>query len=725
CDGSATVMAGGGTTPYTYSWTNGQTTTSASGLCAGPNNVNITDGNGCSTSASVIISEPNPLVITDSIINPTCNGYSDGAIYLNVTGGTPFYSYGWFPNVGNGPIVTNLAVDTLAVTVTDINGCVNVAILQLTEPTPITATGIGFNSTCSSNNGVAVVSPSGGTPPFSYLWDDPLYSTTDSVFDLLTRDPYYVEITDANGCQLIYSIAVGDEPSPELTVISTSLTCNGDNSGSATVTVTNGTPIFTYSWGPSTGGQTGPTATGLAAGTASVVVVDANGCIDNAVVIVTEPSPLSVITNQDTTICYNDDKIMIYAQGSGGTTPYIFAWDNGLDSISMHLVSPNITTVYNGLVIDANGCVVSATPITITVTPPLQVLATGGPMCIGDSIDVNAVITGGNGVPYTYVWIGLGLTTSTITVAPPSDATYTVEVSDGCSIDATATAFVTVNPVPEIGFTASGEGCEPLVTVNVLSTGPGVDIISWLWDFGDGYIATDANSATHIYDSAGVYDITLTVISSKNCPFDTMSPGVVTIFPDPNADFEIWQGLNELIPAVTSILTPTIDFVNTSSSGVDSLVWDFGDPESGNDNYSNLENPSHMYTDTGTYTVWLTVYTPEGCIDSISYDVRIVGDYIIFAPNAFTPDDDGDNDYFFPKGVGVDGSSFELYIFDRWGDLIATVKGIWSDDMMIGWDGRANNGTELAQIDVYVWLIRTEDFNGDGHEYIGHVTLLR
>ena len=119
------------------------------------------------------------------------------------------------------------------------------------------------------------------------------------------------------------------------------------------------------------------------------------------------------------------------------------------------------------------------------------------------------------------------------------------------------------------------------------------------------------------------------------------------------------------------------------------------------------------------------VTSSEGCSDTIYDTLTVTGDYIIFAPNAFTPNGDGDNDFFFPKGIGVDGESFELYIFNRWGDLIATVTGIWSDEDGIGWDGHANVGDEQAQMDVYVWLIRTDDFSGATHEYVGHVTLLK
>jgi len=99
----------------------------------------------------------------------------------------------------------------------------------------------------------------------------------------------------------------------------------------------------------------------------------------------------------------------------------------------------------------------------------------------------------------------------------------------------------------------------------------------------------------------------------------------------------------------------------------------------------------------------------------------VITDYELFAPNAFTPDnDDLINDTFFPKGIGIDVSSFEMYIFNRWGDLIFETH-----DINKGWDGRANDGKNIVQQGVYVWLVLTKDFSGYPHEHIGRVTLIR
>jgi gliding motility-associated-like protein len=124
--------------------------------------------------------------------------------------------------------------------------------------------------------------------------------------------------------------------------------------------------------------------------------------------------------------------------------------------------------------------------------------------------------------------------------------------------------------------------------------------------------------------------------------------------------------------------------------------------------------------DTGAFTVTLTVYNADGCFDVITYTVVIEGDYIIHAPNAFTPNGDGVNDVWFPKGIGIGDDQYELYIFNRWGQLIFE-----SYDKNIGWDGTARSSGNLAKLDVYVWMIRTVDHNGEPHEYIGHVTVVR
>ncbi|HIA37225.1 MAG TPA: T9SS type B sorting domain-containing protein, partial [Flavobacteriales bacterium] len=728
CDGLASVMVGGGVSPYTYLWTDGQTSTTAINLCAGSHNIFITDNNGCTDLNTISITEPDAIAIDDSIIDVSCNGGADGQIYLNVTGGTPFYSYSWLPSgTSSANIATNLIAQTYNVTVTDINGCNENATLLVNDPAALVASHVSVSSSCDLNNGSAIVTVSGGAQPYTYLWDDPNNTTNDTVIDLFARDPYYVSITDANGCTIVHSVIVNNAPGAIIDSLDiTNITCNGYDDGSVNVIYSGGTAPLTFAWDDALG-QTTTTAVGLEPGAIGVTITDANGCQTTGYGVIIEPPPLVITTSLDTTICAGESTI-IWAVATGGTLPYsLYGWNNGLNGDPTHIVTPDTTTIYNVWILDINNCPTQPASITVTVNPLITLNAPDIDVCEGEDAVITVSASGGNGGPYNYVW-NTGFIGSTLIISglnSEDDTSFTVTVSDNCSPDTTVVVNVTVHPGPGVLFTSEGGGCEPYVFIAYSSNPDTVPIVNWLWDFGDGTTSTEAYTTTHEYSVGGVYDVTLYVTSDKGCLDSITDLGAAIVFALPTANFTIVQNGSVLNPPVTSLFSPVIDFINTSSNNVDSVIWDFGDPSTGINNTSNLYYPSHEFSDTGTYTITLTTYTPEGCWDIVSHEVTIEGVYILFAPNAFTPNDDGDNEYFMPRGMGVEGDQFELYIYDRWGDLIAEVTGNFSNDPTIGWDGRANKGQHQAQIDVYVWLIKTEDVNGVRHEYVGHVSLIR
>ena len=132
----------------------------------------------------------------------------------------------------------------------------------------------------------------------------------------------------------------------------------------------------------------------------------------------------------------------------------------------------------------------------------------------------------------------------------------------------------------------------------------------------------------------------------------------------------------------------------------------------------------HEYQDTGRFFVLLTIEEPNGCKDTMGIWVEVESNYILFTPNAFAPASSIDKNKFFkPFIIGIDEEEFEFIVFDRWGDRIYVYEGAYAQ--WLGWDGSANNGRKVAQMDVYIYLIRTLDLNSVNHEYIGHFTLLR
>ncbi len=182
----------------------------------------------------------------------------------------------------------------------------------------------------------------------------------------------------------------------------------------------------------------------------------------------------------------------------------------------------------------------------------------------------------------------------------------------------------------------------------------------------------------------------------------------VIVYPVPHADFSY-------SPQPTTILDPHIQFTDASNGAtINSWNWSLGENA-----FSSMQNPSHIYGDTGTYAVQLLVTSSFGCKDSVIKFVRIDPEYMIYVPNAFTPNFDQSNDVFMAKGEGI--KDFQLYIFDRWGNEI-----FYSNDINKGWDGRfQSKGSEIVQEDVYVWKIELKSVKGGKEQLSGVVSLIK
>ena len=208
-NGSANVLASGGTTPYTYSWSGGGSGDMNNMLAAGMHSAYVTDGNNCKDTVSVTISQPDSLDIMASVIDPDCFG-ATGEIGLTVSGGAGGFTYQWtvFP-AQTGATATNLIADTYSCTVTDMNGCVKTYTGTLTEPPLLVSVDSAQNTISGQSNGRAWVDVSGGTPPYTYSWSNG--GMTDTISNLPAGN-YPVTITDAKGCTAIDTAMVGEDP---------------------------------------------------------------------------------------------------------------------------------------------------------------------------------------------------------------------------------------------------------------------------------------------------------------------------------------------------------------------------------------------------------------------------------------------------------------------------------------------------------------------------------
>ena len=717
CDGSASVLTAGGTTPYSYNWLDpsGQTTQSASGLCAGNVSVIVTDVNGCTAIASTNISQPTLLQVSGVTTPVNCNGGSDGSITASVTGGTPGYGYSWIPIGGTTSVAANLSANyTYTVIVTDVHGCTAQANFNVSEPSPIVIQITPSPARCNVDNGLAVATVSGGTPAYTYNWS-PSGSTT-PVANNLAPGVHLLTVIDSHNCLSTSSSQIFELPMPEFSnAVVTNTSCYGSADGVIQIHVLFGQLPINYNWAPY--GSPDSISSNLIAGTYTVSINDANGCqIISPPIVVNQPTPVVVFANGTDTVCIGQP-ITISASANGGTPGYTYMWSNGLGTNQSQTIYPLVTTSYSVTATDSHGCT-SSVPgfVTLNVNPPLNVtLPSDVDICEGQSLAINAVASGGDGGPYIFNWnLGGG---NPNTVSPTSTTTYIVTVYDLChSPTDNDTMNVTVHPRPQIiAPPLSANGCEPVVAVfNNVVNGD----YTYMWNFGDpssGDNTSTDSIPTHVYSTVGSYDVSLVLTTQYGCQTTATYTNLVNVTPAPVAGFTFY-------PDGVSVFDANIQFYDQSTNAA-YWTWTFGDG-----NNATVPDPQHQYSYADTFLVTLAVKGLNGCVDTISRSVHIIGEITFYAPNAFAPD--GLSGYFYPKGMGFNKEYYELIIYDRWGQIIFQTnkypEGTETTSVTEGgWNGKYKNTGAVVPVGVYTWIVKYKDIRGIGHEYVGSVTVVR
>jgi len=718
CSGSSYILGASPTgAGYTYTWdapgTPGFSTSATPTVTPAATTtytVTVADALGCTGTDAVTITVGSPLAVTVNVTPAICFAACNGTGSVSASGSFGGYSYSW--STGSAATVINsLCASTYTVTVTDLFGCTASNTITVTQPTQIVLAGSTTTSNCNQPDGSATVVAAGGSGGYAYLWS-PGGQTTATATNLIPG-LYCVTVTDLNGCFDSICLTVPNTPGVNITIASTQVTCNGLCDGTATVTASLGIAPYAYLWMP--GGQITPVATGLCPGSYTCTITDANGCTITASATITQPNVILINTIPAVTICVGQSTtLMASATGGHPLGGYTFDWMAPAFTGANNTVSPTVTTTYTVIATDTAGCV-SQSPqtVTVTVNPALAVFPSANvSICPGASTTLSAVASGGDG-SYIYSWMPGSGAASTFSVSPATTTTYTITITDACTtLPATGTVTVTVLPLPVVSFTPNViTGCEPTcVTFTDASTVAGGTVTAWNWNFGNGTTSA-LQSPTPVCYNDGIFDITLTVTSNGGCTTTSTINNMITIYPQPVAQFVFG-------PQPTTTENPTINFTDLSVDGT-TWSWDFGDP--GNlyePNSSSQTNPSHTYGDTGTYCVTLTVQSPGGCSDITTNCLVIEPEYTFYIPNGFTPNGDGLNPVFAPKGQNIE--EFTMRIYDRWGNMIFR-----STAVNEGWDGKVQGKADIAQQDVYVYTIDVKDNLGKRHKYTGTVTIVK
>lgn len=324
-NGSATANPQGGAGSYAYQWSNNQTTQSISDLAPGNYTVIVTDANGCQKTQTVTVNAFGCAVSASTTSEDvSCNGNEDGEASITLANAAMPQVYAW-SNGAQTQSVTGLAAGSYTVSATDGNGCEVVATVEIDQPATLGANATTTGLTAAgANDGTATATPTGGTGPFTYLWNT---GATTQTITGLASDNYTVSVTDANGCVAVQSVPVAPFGCLAIASVSASnISCFGEADGQATVSLTGGLTPFTYAW--SNGANTA-TISNLAAGTYAVSVNDAVGCPTVAEVTIAEPSALEVVLEQAVDTDCGAANGTATVSPTGGSANYNIVWSNG------------------------------------------------------------------------------------------------------------------------------------------------------------------------------------------------------------------------------------------------------------------------------------------------------------------------------------------------------------------------------------------------------------
>lgn len=564
-------------------------------LAAGLYAVTVTDANNCSTVQTIQIAEPLPISVSMIKQNVTCFGLQNGTLNAQVSGGTPPYTYLW--NTGStSAYITNLAAGIYVLNVTDANGCSSAFTDTINQPAPINLSFVSSNISCAGqNDGSVDVSVTGGTSPYQYLWSN---GSTNQSNSSLTAGTYTVTVSDANGCTAVGTQTIF-EPSPLIvTLSSNSVSCFGQNNGSALVNIQGGVAPYNILW---SNGATLSILSNLSGGTYSVTVTDANGCSSVQSVVVSEPSAIQVNYNIQHVLCNGQQNGSISLQVSGGSMPYQFLWNTGTHSQNLYNLSPGTYTV---TITDDNAC--TSIQAFVVTQPTAMTLSKNYSqyLCSSEAIGYIQLTVSGGTPAYTYTWNNSSTNSS---LSNLTDGKYIVTITDA-------------------------NGCSVVDTTNI--------------------VASNLSAATLQYDMQTHY------------AYVTVMGGVPPY----------------------------------------SYLW------------SNLATDSAVYIiQSGNYSV--TVTDAAGCTVTASNDIIVE----LVIPTLITPNGDGVNDYFEIKGIEM-FSEVTIEIYNRWNQRLFYFNGsgIEYKDKNNQWDAKFN-GKDLP-LGTYLFII---NLYNDKEPIIGNVSVKR
>ena len=700
--GSASVNITGGTAPFSYQWSNGETGPSISQVEKGIYSVIVRDINGCSASSEIEIVEGDIPVVEFTQENANCKGESTGAIFLTTMGGDGPYEYRWEDGFASVlPERKNLAAGTYTVRVEDRNQCYALQEITITEPDEFSISIDKEDNQCfNTAEGEARISVAGGTAPFSAFWSN---GSTQNAIGGLRSGIYSVTVTDAGGCSAEQSVEIIEPAENSIEFIETPITCFEGQDGSIQVR-TSVAGDYDYEWD---NGRSFQTINNLSRGRYCVTITDDKGCTISDCYIIDQPESMSLSIAPTHITCYQSPDGALQFEIGGGQAPYSVE----LNGVSTTLAAGGMVRdlrsgVYFVKIIDATGCSITETVEIREASEPSIALEVKHLECSGETNgsiflrylnDPNAEISWTDEANNRYTGRHL------IELAS-GDYHYEIQTSIGCILTGTIAVKEPENPLTleiikqDIGCFGDRNGLIQLIG------GGGSD--RYLYSLnGEGF------------QRSGIYS--------------GLSSGTYTTFiKDDNGCELTGEDITIVEPEALKVMLPLDTIIN---SGVDLPVpvnvegghgevmyqWtiepdqDLTCPDCTDQFVNNVDDDFVLRVD---------VEDDNMCTDFDEMRVFVLRDYQMYVPTGFSPNGDAQNEL-----LNVFGPDFafikEFNVFLRNGTNIYNLYNFEPNNMLKGWDGTFK-GT-LMPAGVYIWTMHVEYEDGARESFKGSVQLIR
>lgn len=659
----------------------------------------------------VEVTDDCPLVGEISTTNPTCYEYEDGFVSIEMTGTFGAVSYiirneaGLVVNEGNDNYATGLPGGWYYFEVTDAFPCAYLDSIELIMPSELAVDLFLQSPLCfGDSNGFAhvdtVYNYAGSYEDLAFTWmSDGVEWDGFTEWNDLADGEYALLITDGLGCTSSTIFELFEPDSLVLNEVShIDIACFGMNSGAIHVEASGGMAPYLYSMDGDIY-EAVSNFDDLFAGSYTLSVLDANGCEATTLVELIEPDSFVVNITTVNEVCAGDCQGEIVMEALGEFEPFLFSIDGCISTFEEGTFTGLCAGEKTICVLDQNGCsqnylrtILPGSPVMDGTFSPI------GSLCLNDS-PVALV------APAIGVLSGDGILGATFNPSLAGVGEFLIiNQFDGlCTIS--DSIVITVNPIPEVDFTADKIKICQDNSIQFLSTAD--SLINYVWDFGDGITLTGSNNINHTFTDAGFYDVRLKGTALNGCVNEIIKPAFIQVLEQVVADFTF----NE---SEITTLNSTAYFTNLSLNS-DEWEWDLGGLIT-----STAENPIYVFPEEEMgYEIVLIAKNTNGCSDTVSQFLEIVSDNVAFIPNAITIDGDQFNNVFKPYFKGINIFDYDMFIYNRWGELIFE-----SHDPAVGWDG--TYGGQLVEQGVYIYQIQTtEENSGKKVAYNGHLTVLK